>query len=276
MTMLNAHSLRHIANMADLDQALAELRVSWATDWMGLPAVLNACVDALFTPHETSTDTAAKLLQAAQHVVREIENNAQTSVEPCYHNRLHIADALVGLTSLLRLQISDARQQSPDWLACLLLTVSAHDFHHPGGANAKPHEIESMSIQQLQPLLVQHGIESVWQDRIGQMILRTDPGDVQQNHARIQGQPFQWSVDWAVVLLNEADILASASAAHGVSLGLSLADEWKKAQHPLHTVVGTDQGRLNFLKSLRFSSPASAQLGIAAVVQQQVTALSVI
>lgn len=276
MPKLNSESLRLISSMAELDHVLTKLRTSWTGDWMGLPCVLDACIDIFFQQTTAYTDTVSSLLASARDVVQQIEYSAQMTVEPSYHNRLHIADALTGLTCLLHLQTPDIRELPKDWCACLLLAVAAHDFDHPGGANASRHEIESMSVEKLQPILKQRAVEPLWQDRISQMILRTDICDVEYNHECVRNLPFEWNVNWSAVLLNEADILASASSTHGWAMGLSLAAEWKKAKLPLHEVVGTVQGRLEFLKTLRFSSRGSKQLGVEDAVQQQLHALSAV
>ena len=72
------------------------------------------------------------------------------------------------------------------------------------------------------------------------------------------------------MLLNEADILASATSRYGPDLGLALAEEWALKDHPLHSFVGTAKGRLQFLSGLRFSTPASRAFRIQESVAQQI------
>jgi hypothetical protein len=52
-----------------------------------------------------------------------------------------------------------------------------------------------------------------------------------------------------------------------------LAQEWALKNHPLHQVVGTSKGRLQFLSSLRFSSPAAEVFGMADDVAHQIELL---
>ena len=59
----------------------------------------------------------------------------------------------------------------------------------------------------------------------------------------------------------------------GPQLGRQLASEWQVKQHPLHHVVGSDAGRLQFLSSLRFSTPASQVLHMPQTVAAQITQL---
>jgi hypothetical protein len=96
---------------------------------------------------------------------------------------------------------------------------------------------------------------------------------VLSNHQKIMHTAFECNLDWAVVLMNEADILASATATVGPQLGRQLANEWQFRQHPLHQVVGTDAGRLHFLSSLLFSTPASHTLRMPHTVAVQIDQL---
>lgn len=266
-------SLRQVNRMVDLDLVFSMLRESWCDQWMTLPRVLDACQQVLFDPTDSRNPECEQLLKAAMLVCQNIERSCQGSIEPAYHNRLHFADAMVSLTTLMRLQAKLTGVSSPAWMAALLLTVSAHDFSHPGGANAHPHQIEQHSLVALQPMLEGH-LDPRWFAILSELILHTDPADVPGNHAWVQGKAFQWDMPWASVLLNEADILASASMVHGPSLSMALSEEWKQAQHPLHEVVGTAAGRLHFLKSIQFTSQASSSLGIPEVIQTQIKALA--
>lgn len=260
--------LGQVNHMVDLDRVFSILRSSWHEQWMTLPKVLDACQQVVFDTHTPLSFHTQSMLRAAKYVCETIERSSQSSFEPAYHNRLHFADAMVSLTALMRLQAQITHLVSPEWMACLLLTVSAHDFTHPGGANAHPRQIENQTLISLQALL-KGRVEMKWLSIVIELILRTDPADVSGNHQKVVGQGFQWNTNWACVLLNEADILASVSAIHGPGLSVALADEWKKTQHPLHAVVATPAGRVHFLKTIQFSSAASQILGIDQIVKAQ-------
>ncbi len=260
--------LGQVNHMVDLDRVFSTLRTSWVEQWMTLPKVLDDCQHVLFDTHTPLSSASQSMISAAKLVCETIERSSQSSFEPAYHNRLHFADAMVSLTTLMRLQAQTTHLSSPDWMACLLLTVSAHDFTHPGGANAHHRQIEHQTLISLQALL-ESRVDMKWLSIVMELILRTDPADVPGNHQKVAGQAFQWNTDWTCVLLNEADILASASSLHGPGLSAALADEWKRAQHPLHAVVATPAGRVHFLKSIQFSSTASQILGIEQMVQAQ-------
>lgn len=253
---------------------LQNLRHRWPHAWPGLPVVAQACVGQLWKPKHAFSPSAQAMLQVMHAMAAHMEDIAHSAHdEPQYHNRLHTADALVSLTLLMMALQSEGHAVPDEWAAALLLAVTSHDVLHPGGANAFVQELEAQSVRELQRLASQSPIPPVWLERVSQLILHTDPALVPANHDKVASQTFVMNLDWAVVLTNEADILASATAVLGPGLGQQLALEWKVKQHPLHSSVGSEAGRLHFLSSLRFSSPASQLLQIPASVQSQIATL---
>lgn len=257
-----------------LCDTLARLREPWPTRWPGLPVVLDACAMQLWRDAEPASEDAQHMLSLARAMTALIEtHNAPMPIEPHYHNRLHTADALVSVCGLLRVLQAQGHDTPETWMACLLLAVASHDVQHPGGANAFAQQLEHQSVQVFQELAQEHQLASVWIDRVSQLILRTDPTLVSANHERVAGRAFVMDLDWSTVLMNEADIFASATERFGPGLGHQLADEWAWRELPMHKVVGTDEGRIHFLTSLRFSSPASRAMGMPERVQTQLSQL---
>lgn len=208
-------------------------------------------------------------------MAHHMENLANPSrPEPHYHNRLHTADALTAVCLLMLALQHQGHALSAPWRAAMLLAVTSHDVLHPGGANGFLQEFEHHSAREMRHVAEHLKVEPVWLHRVSELILRTDPTLVAHNHDQVKDQPFEMNLDWASVLINEADILASAMASHGPGLGQALAEEWALKNHPLHRVVGTQQGRLQFLSSLRFSSPASQAFDMQAHVAAQIAELS--
>jgi hypothetical protein len=82
-------------------------------------------------------------------------------------------------------------------------------------------------------------------------------------------QAFAWTQAWCQVLLNEADILLSASARFGPDLSQALAQEWQRVGFAAHATVATPAGRAQFLRSIRFSSPAALALAMPEQVAEQ-------
>lgn len=240
-----------------LENSLVFLRESWAGDWVGLPALLNTCIDFLNLSRVDLSQDATHILLAAKHVALQIEHEYATlSVvrEPKYHNRLHVADVLTSMSIQIAIQSTQEIKLNPEWTACALLTVIAHDFGHTGQINRYPSEIELHSVQLLRPILDECKVPAVWREAVELAIVNSDFAIVRKNHEAVQGQDFQCNQEWLNVFLNEADVMASATSKFGYALGESLAEEWKTIDFSAHHSVATPDGRRAFLNQLIFSS----------------------
>ena len=247
-----------------LNTSLRFLRESWASQWVGLPFVVDACANFLNLNATTLTDDGTNLLAVAREVASQIEANrshSPSSIEPQYHNRLHFADVLTTVTLQAAIESEHSNLSDKPWQAALILIAIAHDLQHPGQVNRQLAEIEQLSVDALRPYLKTHAVPDPWIKRIEHVILSSDFSLVSENHQRVAGKAFSWNVDWAVVLINEADVMASVSEAFGSELGFALASEWATASFPMHSSVATDQGRLDFLASTFFSSYSATLLG---------------
>lgn len=248
------------------------VRQSWAGQWVGLPYLLERCADFLSLNQSAQTSTTAGLLATARELAVQIEAESAcgtAAAEPPYHNRLHFADVLTAITLQVAIEGVQCKVQDGDWQAALLLIALAHDFRHGGGVNAHAAQMEQQAFDALRPLLERHGMAPGWIERIHAVIVRSDFLLVPENHRRVSGQKFDWCTDWATVLLNEADIMASASPTLGPALGHALAAEWARARLPAHVSVATAQGRRDFLKSIAFSSYSAEVLGAPEAVAAQ-------
>ena len=247
-----------------LEKSFAVLRSSWESEWVGLPYLLSRCVDFLNLSKNLSSD-ASQMLLAAKAIAARIEfqcSQSSVETEPKYHNRLHTADVLTSLSTLIFIQSKNQGDLDKDWIACALLAAIAHDFEHSGKVNQFESEIESNTMSQLQPFLLTHQVPSHWCNALEHAILRSDFALVQKNHELVKGKKFQCDQDWLNVYLNEADVMASATTQFGPQLGNSLAQEWKMINFSAYQTVSTSIGRKAFLKQLVFSSDASKHLQI--------------
>ena len=248
-----------------LESSYGFLRASWPGNWLGMPFLLLECLRFLDIQKNSLSEAGRSILGAAQSVAIEIENQAQSLPkfkEPEYHNQLHFADALTSMSIQLAILVQLEKNENQDWMLCALLTCIAHDFAHSGKVNLVESEIELQSVSFLKPILMAHSVPDEWQTVIEIAIVRSDFSIVHHNHANVVGQSFQWDLKWLCVLLNEADVMASASAKYGPDLGESLALEWRTIDFPNHSTVASLEGRKNFLKQLIFSSPCSLVLGM--------------
>lgn len=260
-----------------LESSYGFLRASWTGNWLGMPFVLIECLRFLNLQENNLSEAGRGMLAAAKSVAYEIEKHAENLSEleePKYHNRLHFADALTSMSVQLSILVALKKEANQDWMACALLTCIAHDFFHPGKVNLVESEIEKQSVNFLKPILKSHSVPDEWRKIIDTVIVRSDFAVVHQNHAHVAGKAFEWNLKWLCVLLNEADVMASASAKFGPELGKSLAQEWRLIDFPLHSSVASLEGRKNFLKQLIFSSPSSLVLGLGERISEEVLSIN--
>ena len=248
-----------------LAQACAQLR----QEWPGLVAVADACITSLALEAAAAPEVRAMtaFTRAVAQALEALVLRGKPDEEPRYHNRLHTADVLLTTATLLHALGAKADTAAHPWAAATLAAAAAHDFGHPGGVNQQRFDIESRSWR----AVADHAADlpEPWRGRIESLILYTDPQTVPDNHAQVAGQAFTWSQPWCQVLLNEADILLSASARFGPALSQALAQEWQRVGFAAHATVATPAGRAQFLRSIRFSSPAALALAMPEQVQQQ-------
>jgi len=252
-----------------LIESLSALRVSWQRDWVGLPAVLMACQQVLGLQDQDQTPDHQRveaLNGYAMRIAQRIEQHE--APQPSYHNSLHTADVLVSLTVLLSIQLRQTPVVDKLWLATVLTAAVGHDFAHPGGINRFDSEIESFSVNRLQAQVDPSTLLPLDLEHIEQLILNTEVKLVASNHSAVAHADFAWNLAWCSVLLNESDILASATPEFGPALCQSLSQEWADAGVEESLAIATPQGWMDFLTSIQFSSPAAMVLGLPAQVRQ--------
>lgn len=265
----NAMTGQH-ALMDSLDFSLRSLRKRWPGPWPGLTLVFDRCLQRLGRASEGLPARLQALTDAAHAIAAEIERDGlarmKKGLEPQYHNRLHIADTLVSMTHLLLAQRLAAPavpvQPVGDYLG--LIIMLGHDFLHSGEVNRFPGDLESRAVAQLQPILKRHGVTARDCETIGHCILKTDPSGVRQSHELVVGRPFVADDrDCLVVLVTEADILASTLPATAQRQTERLAHEWSLLNLPAAKTLLQPASRVYFLeKAALFSSPAAELLGI--------------
>lgn len=294
------HKIKSPMLLTDLQTALRNLRATWPHPWPGLPRLLDDCLQQLgHGLGRPASEVTAPIWLCMQALAQAIESDGQArsaqGLEPAYHNRLHMADALLALTALLLETRGDPASTVPasspttnvapadiahgariahnEWLA--MLAMLGHDFLHDGTVNTTPSELEWRSVRQLQPLMAAHGMSAGDAQIIEHLILQTDPVGVAASHQKIAGRDFSiHDLDCLTVLVQEADILASTLPGVGQGLTQQLAQEWAMFDVPRAEQVLTPKGRLGFLRfGALFSSPASQRLGLGEVRAAQIAQL---
>lgn len=270
--------------LADLHAGLVRLRASWPNDWVGLPVIVANCLGQLGYREGLSLSATGRAIRdcmaaVAASIEADGRQRHQHGCEPPYHNRLHIADTLHSMTSLL-LATRDAQQRAltgapsdAEWV--LMLAMLAHDFGHPGRVNQIPGEIEAHSVSEMQPLMRSAGVPEAVMDLVGELILMTDPARVRPHHEAMRGRAFDLDdAGCMAMLLQECDILASAMPGIGIDLTRQLANEWGRFSEAMGASLLMARSRITFLRNqAQFSSPASHRLGLPAMIAAEIRQL---
>ena len=270
--------------LADLHAELVRLRTLWPNDWVGLPVIVSDCLQQLGYRESLPLSDVARASRdciaiVAEAIEEEGSQRHQQGCGPPYHNRLHIADTLCSMTSLL-LVTRFVLQREPAGQPCdaewvLMLAMLAHDFRHPGTLNTFPGEIESHSVREIQPLMHAAGIPASIRTLVGELILMTDPSRVRPHHEAMQGRHFDLDDAGSMaMLLQECDILASALPDIGISLTHQLANEWAQVSETMATSLLLVRSRIHFLRNQAvFSSPASHKMGLPSMTSAEISQL---
>lgn len=272
-------------DLQQLCQTFVSLRKRWPHDWPGLPRVVNSALLKLgHAPGARLPPRSQSMLDCVTLIAKLVEHDgakkSKISKEPSYHNRLHIADTVVALTTLLLAQRGNngpsatASLTAHEWQ--MFLAICSHDLFHSGKINQFTSEIEGQSVAALRPLMQKCGVFEEDQKAVGHLILQTDPTLVKESHQKVRGMAFDASVlPCQTVLVQEADIMASSIPGIGDDLTLQLSDEWRSVDPSRSKSLLSRQSRIFFLKEFAlFSSPASQSLGIQSVIDRQIKDLT--
>lgn len=264
--------------LADVVEAYRQLRMRWESDWPGLERVMTGGVSWLLDRPSDTVRVPRLLMACAEVVEASGRRTALKGTEPAYHNRLHVADTLVSMASLLKARrvISGSRANALSRFETIsLLAMTLHDFEHEGRCNRAPQEIEHLSLTRFEPHARLIGLSADDWTRVCGLVLKTDPGQVAKVHEnfRRRGRNKHGTDDEMAVLLTEADILASVLPYPGMSLTRALATEWQHSNPELARGLLTVEGRRRFLSDVvKISSSAALTLGIQQEIDQQLLA----
>lgn len=262
-----------------LELSLANLRQGWPRSWPGVDLVLQRCWQRLGIAVQPQSDRTARVLAWSLNVAQAVEQDGRRQrrqqQELAYHNRLHIADTLVGMTHLLLAsrQVAASGPDTSHSEALCLAIMAGHDFRHPGGSNAFPGQFENLAVEALRPLMREARLHADDQATVEQCILLTDPLCVKTSHQTVVDVPFSLAdIRWMTVLVQEADILASALPQTQQSLTQGLSQEWAPHNPQAAANLLLPSSRIGFLEhAALFSSPAAMALGLDVIKARQIT-----
>ena len=211
--------------------------------------------------------------KACRILSKAVDDFAKSNAkEPPYHSRSHFKDVCLGVSILLQDQDSDdvssfGFKDDDAWI--LLLSAIGHDFGHNGSVNGYPFELELQSIEYVKRILLASELPTSFGnkliDRMRPIILATDPTCIKKVfNAYSDGEKnTTFSLDdYLSVLIIEADLMGSTLPTYGEKLTQKLSKEWLVENSDQAIFITTTKGRLNFLNSFQFISPAAQRIGL--------------
>lgn len=269
--------------LEQLRNLLDEARLRWPDHWPGTQIYVEQCLGLLGHSAALENNQEISAIYRCMCCLAELiedhgQRLAEEGTEPPYHNRLHTVDTLFSLTALLMGQRHSWTKKTAEWRRrewIALLAMLGHDFLHDGTVNMSPAQIERRSIESLIPLMTRARVSAEDMALVKTLIINTDPKKVRECHLKMRGRPFRIEdTDCLIVLVQEADIMASALPWTGQELTLRLAREWAKIMPERARALLTPQGRVAFLRDAAlFTSPASKTLGLNQVKREQIAAI---
>ncbi len=209
------------------------------------------------------------LTEVARTIATALETDARQRGEPAYHNRHHVAEAVVAMEMLCRtacdLGLLERRLADLGVLAML-----GHDLGHDGSL-AVPGTLEQRAAAGVAALAA--GLDASERAVLHHVILATDPTTVPVNLSRarcVDATP----LDRLTALANEADVLASLLPVLGLTLAELLATEWRPHDPARAAGVVSFAGRSQFLGVYASPTPAGQCLGLQRCIGRQIAVIT--
>jgi hypothetical protein len=231
------------------------------------PPDLPGAFDTAFAPLAPTLppDPAAAMARAGRGIAAAMDHAAAATREPPYHNRHHAAEATLAMSCLCRAALA-AGLITPLEAAIGVVAMVGHDMDHDGSTIGGG-VLEARSWRGVRPIAAAE-LDPAALERLGDIILATDPAQVAQNAACLRGEQPSGAIPRGQIVLrvlaNEADICASLLPRLGPSLSLLLAEEWRPSGSAALLQETTAAGRADFLRSYPPLSAPATVIGLEA------------
>lgn len=201
-------------------------------------------------------------------------------VENEYHNAVHTAQVMWCGNFLAPKKMLE---QDKRWFPKFILALMFHDLGHTGKHNTFKYELELLACDRFDiflnankkfKMLWDHYLEHEngdWKEMIEfvkRLIIGTEVTvDVPKNIEDYESTSEHTLLQVLLVLMQEADVLPSALPNVGKVNSEKLALEWNNPN------VSSQQGRLSFLKMIKYVSKSAKSLGIPEMINIQIKEL---
>lgn len=198
-----------------------------------------------------------------------------------YHNQYHSAEAIMSAAYLLQEEFDSETCSKVGPI--LLLAMMFHDVGHNGKHNTFPYELETIAYHSLSDYVERNNyLLDYWTEHLSptygdwktfkhilkEIILGTDfVHGIKPNSLNYKTNNDSFHLSQLKVLANEADTLASCILDLGYERGERLATEWN------NTNINSNENRIKFLSSVKYTSDASYLLGINEHILEQIQQL---
>jgi predicted metal-dependent HD superfamily phosphohydrolase len=210
------------------------------------------------------------LTAVAHAIAAALEADARLLPEPAYHNRHHVAEAVLAMDLLCRTACELGLL--PQRVADLgTLAMIGHDLGHDGSL-APPGLLEARAAAAVATLA--SALDPSERAVLTDLIMATDPTTVPDNLARARSADAT-PLDHLTALANEADVLASLLPGLGLTLADLLAAEWRPHDPERAASVTSFVGRRQFLSVYADPTEAGRCLGLQDCIGRQIAAITV-
>lgn len=230
---------------------------------------LQACLRHCYG--QLGRDPGALFAQVNQRIIDLLEADAK-QVEHAYHNRHHVCDVVSAIVLLLQ-QTAEEPNSPASVVDCMITAALGHDLHHDGLGTIAELYVERRSATAVLAIGQEAGLSAADMSFIEALILATYPPVQRELRQKLAVEQGPDQAELFYLMFGEADVLASLTPRFGKVLSVHLSAEWRKAGLVLPFMPDEDAGRAIFLAGYRLVTPSSRQLGVEAMVSDQLRIL---
>lgn len=202
---------------------------------------------------------------ACRELIQKLAEEAENS-EAEYHNLYHVQD-VVDATALLLTCNEDLIEAELNEV--LLIAALGHDLHHDGRGALREGDFERRSAKTVAGVCVSSGFTESTSMLIEALIVSTSPPTQMSLRSEMGRATLNDPAHRMMLILGEADVLASLTPRLGRDLSLRLEEEWLAAGVEAAHAPSSVAGRRQFLTAYRRLSAEALDLGVDVMIAEQ-------
>jgi hypothetical protein len=226
--------------------------------------------------HAAGPGAPARFAHVGESIADAVDAAACRRPELPYHNRHHVAEAVLSMGWLARAARRAGAIGETD-AALGVVAMVGHDLHHDGSP-PNGGALEARAAAEVVAIAADFGLSARERDTLHAIIIGTDPFRVVRNAARAAGElavgPLGAAVDAVIAMANEADVFASVMPGLGAMLTDDLIRERREAGDQSASSLASFTSRLGFLTTYGNLGPAARSLGMDGLRARQVDAFT--